>query len=55
MPTPMYGRICTDFKQRALVDVWPIPIITEVRFLFTIKMLGKKKKEEEEKYKHIGE
>ncbi|GFT54448.1 probable inactive 1-aminocyclopropane-1-carboxylate synthase-like protein 2 [Nephila pilipes] len=28
-PTPIYGRIYTDFKQRAEVNLWPIPIITK--------------------------
>ncbi|GFY52061.1 1-aminocyclopropane-1-carboxylate synthase-like protein 1 [Trichonephila inaurata madagascariensis] len=28
-PTPIYGRIYTDFKQRSEVNLWPIPIITK--------------------------
>ncbi|XP_054707114.1 uncharacterized protein LOC129216922 [Uloborus diversus] len=27
-PTPCYARIFTDCKQRSLVDIWPIPIIS---------------------------
>ncbi|KAF8764171.1 1-aminocyclopropane-1-carboxylate synthase-like protein 1 isoform X2 [Argiope bruennichi] len=28
-PTPIYGRIYTDFMQRAEVKLWPIPIISK--------------------------
>ncbi|KFM73436.1 1-aminocyclopropane-1-carboxylate synthase-like protein 1, partial [Stegodyphus mimosarum] len=28
-PTPIYGRICTDLKQRSQVELWPIPVITK--------------------------
>lgn len=28
-PTPIYGRIYTDMKQRSRVNMWPIPIISE--------------------------
>ncbi|XP_035208973.1 1-aminocyclopropane-1-carboxylate synthase-like protein 1 isoform X2 [Stegodyphus dumicola] len=44
-PTPIYSRIYTDFKQRAEVDLWPIPIISkdneELKPVLTIEKVEK--------------
>lgn len=41
VPAPMYGRIVTNFKQRALVDVWPVHVITDKEDDFPVLTLQK--------------
>ncbi|CAL1276078.1 unnamed protein product [Larinioides sclopetarius] len=44
-PTPIYGRIYTDFMQRSQVKLWPIPIISkENEELYPVLTIDKVKK-----------